>query len=400
MPLIHNPSANHGRRLEPAQVDAFGPEGVMTARRYLDLCPRHRATSLIGLPQLARSLGIGGVLIKNEGERLGLQSFKALGGAYAVIRLFHELAEQKLQRSVRLDEIFSAPVQAIARTQTVACATDGNHGRSVAAGAALLGCRAVIYVHASVSGPRIEAIRALGAQIVRVDGQYDDAVAKSMEDCRIHDWQLVSDTSWEGYERTPGIVMQGYAVSADETLEQLADRKIRATHVLLQAGVGGFAAAIAAHFEVRLGSRRPLVIVVEPDRAAAVLRSVQAARRVRIAHGEPTVMSMLECFEPSLLALRVLERCADAFLAIPDELAVRAMRALAFPQGRDPALVSGESGAAGLAGLLALLEEPAWQAQAQLTPDSQVLLFSTESATDVGAYERLVGIAPTSVINR
>ena len=111
-------------------------------------------------------------------------------------------------------------------------------------------------------------------------------------------------------------------------------------------------------------------------------------------------MSMLECFEPSLLALRVLERCADAFLAIPDELAVRAMRALAFPQGKDPALVSGESGAAGLAGLLALLEEPAWRAQAQLTPDTHVLLFSTESATDAGANERMVGIPPTSVIKR
>jgi diaminopropionate ammonia-lyase len=397
MPLMLNPSASYRRALEPAQIELFGADGVVAARRYLDSCPRHRATPLVGLAELAMSLGVGGVLIKDEGQRFGLQSFKALGGAYAVIRLVHELAGQKLGRPVRLDEIFSAPVRVIARTVTVACATDGNHGRSVAAGASLLGCRAVIYVHESVSGPRVDAIRALGAHIVRVTGSYDDAVARSMEDCRINDWQLISDTSWEGYERIPNLVMQGYAVSADEALRQLEERKVQATHVLLQAGVGGFAAAVAAHFEARLGSRRPKIIVVEPDRAACVFRSVEAACRLRVPQGEPTVMSMLECFEPSLLALRILERCADAFLAIPDELSPSAMRALAFPRGEDPALVSGESGAAGLGGLFALMEQPAWRTQLQLTPYSQVLLFSTESATDAGAYERLVGVPPAAV---
>src|SRR6185503_6617964 len=285
----------------------------------------------------------GALHVKDEGFRLGLGSFKALGGAYAVVRLVLEEATQRLGRAVHLDALDTAEVRAIAAGMTFACATDGNHGRSVAQGAALVGARSAVFVHAGVSDARVAAIARFGADMIRVAGSYDDSVVRAADVSAEQGWTVVSDTSWPGYERIPGVVMQGYTAIVREALRQIGEPP---THVFVQAGVGGVASAVAAHLAIVLGTRRPILVVVEPSRAACVFATARTGHPVRIAHGEPTVMAMLECCEPSLVAWRVLSRVADGFMTVEDADAVAVMNRLARPAGNDPAIIAGESGGA------------------------------------------------------
>ena len=322
------------------------------------------------LPWLASSLGVGAVLLKDEGGRFGLGSFKALGGAYGVRRL---LARQ------------TQPLASI----VVTCATDGNHGRAVAWGAQVFGCRAVIYLHERVSAARESAIAAYGAKTVRTPGNYDDSVRQCAEDAARNGWFVVSDTTWPGYEDVPRDVMQGYTVMVGEALAQAATTE-GPTHVLVQGGVGALAAAVLAQLWEKQGAARPFLIVVEPTRADCLYRSAQAGKRVAVTGALDTIMAGLACGEPSLLAWKILDRGADAFLAIEDEWAIQAMRRLAAPAAGDASVVAGESGAAGLAGLLALGASPKLFDQAGLDASSQVLVFNTEGATDPELYRGIV----------
>ena len=332
--------------------------------------PGYTPTPLVRLPGLARSLGLGTVLLKDESERFGLGSFKALGGAYGVRRL--------LAREGR-------PPAGI----VVTCATDGNHGRAVAWGARVFGCRAVIYLHENVSAARESAIAAYGAKTVRTTGNYDDGVRQCAEEATRNGWFVVSDTAWPGYEDVPRDVMQGYTVMVGEVLAQVAARE-RPTHVLIQGGVGGLAAAVLAHFWETQGAARPFLIMVEPKRADCLYRSAQAGKRVTITGTLDTIMAGLACGEPSILAWKILDRGADAFLAIEDEWAMQAMRRLAAPAAGDVSVEAGESGAAGLAGLLALRTEPKLFDQTGLDASSRVLVFNTEGATDPEIYSDIV----------
>jgi diaminopropionate ammonia-lyase len=277
---------------------------------------------------------------------------------------------------------------------TVACATDGNHGRSVAQGAQLVGAKAVIFVHGGVSERRVAAIARFGAHMIRVAGTYDDSVAEAARVAAAKGWTVVSDTSWPGYERIPGLVMQGYTAMIREALRQLPQPP---THVFVQAGVGGVAAAVAGHLALVLADRRPSFVVVEPARAACLYESARAGHPVRIAHGEPTVMAMLECCEPSLVAWRILSRVADAFMTVDEQEAVAVMNRLARPAGTDPAIVAGESGGAGLAGVIRAADDPHIRSALQLDGASRVFVINTESATDPERYTELVGLRPESV---
>lgn len=376
----------------------FGISAPDRVRSYLASCPRHAPTPLLSLRALAASLDCGAVLVKDEGQRFGLGSFKALGGAYAVIRIVAERVQALLGQPMDPDALTSDAVTRIARTITVCCATDGNHGRSVAAGAALMKCRAIIFLHEGVTEQRVNAIRALGAETVRVRGHYDDSVAEAKHRAAELGWHLVSDTTQDEKDSTPRIVMQGYTVLVAEALEQMAALEIEPTHVFLQAGVGGLAAAASAYLRARLGRSRPKIVVVEPDRAQCILESAKMGRPVRVPPTERTVMSMMECYEPSHPALRILMHCADAFISVPDEVAVLAMRSLAIPISDDQPIVCGESGAAGLAGLLALNANAEWRQEIQLDSRSNVLLINTETATDPILYTRLVGLTPGQVL--
>lgn len=374
----------------------LAPAATDRVQRVLRLRENATPTPLVALPGLARELGLGAVHVKDEGARLGLGSFKALGGAYALMILVLEEASRVLGREVAVAELLSGEVRAVASGMTFACATDGNHGRSVAQGAQLVGARAVIFVHAGVSEERVAAIARFGAEVRRVAGGYDDSVREAARVAEEQGWTVLSDTSWDGYERIPGLVSQGYTVLVREALDALERPP---THVFLQAGVGGFAAAVAGHLALTLGAERPHVTVVEPERAACVYASAKAGKPVTVDNSAPTIMSMLECHEPSFVALRVLDRVADGYLTVGEDLAPEAMRRLANPAPGDRPVVAGESGGVGLAGLLAALRDVEAAERIGLGGSSRVLLINTEGATDPALYESIVGRAPESVLS-
>jgi diaminopropionate ammonia-lyase len=391
--FLTNNHPDYRAQLDPVDAETLGIAAAREVERFLGHRDNHAETPLHSLPGLAAQLGLASLHIKDEGQRLGLGSFKALGGSYAVIRLVLEEASRRLGRTVDVGELHDAAVKAIAATMTFACATDGNHGRSVAQGAALVGARSVIFVHGGVSDRRVAAIARFGAEMVRVEGTYDDSVIEAARVANEKGWTIVSDTSWPGYERIPLLVMQGYTAIVHEALRQLADPP---THVFVQAGVGGVAAAIAGYLALALGDNRPRFVVVEPARAACLFETAKAGHLVKIAHGEPTVMAMLECYEPSRVAWRVLARAADAFMTVDEGDAVAAMNRLARPAGGDPVIVGGESGVAGLAGLTRAATIPELGAKLALDRSSRVLVINTEGATDPVRYAELVGLdAPT-----
>lgn len=391
--FLPNRNALHGKPLDTADAEILGIAGADTVERFLAHRDNHRETPLHALPALAGELGVGALHVKDEGFRLGIGSFKALGGAYAVFRLVLEEAGKRLGRPVDVEDLNRADVRAVAARMTFACATDGNHGRSVAQGAELAGARAVIFVHAGVSDERIAAIGRYGAEMVRVDGNYDDSVKQAAKVAAEKGWTVVSDTSWPGYERIPGLVMQGYTAIVREALRQLREPP---THVFVQAGVGGIAAAVAGHLAIVLGDARPNFIVVEPARAACVVAAARAGHVVKVAHDQPTVMAMLECYEASQVAWRVLARVADAFMTVDEDDAIAVMRRLARPAGSDPVIVAGESGGVGLAGLIRAMGEN--KADLGLDGKSRVLVINTEGATDPHRYAELVGMSSADVL--
>ena len=391
--LLLNAHPDHNRPLDPADADMLGLEAARNVERFLAYRPNHSPTPLLALPHLASQVGVAAIHVKDESQRLGLGSFKALGGSYAVIRLVLEEASRELGRTVDVNELQTPAVREIAERITVGCATDGNHGKSVAAGATLVGAKAAIFVHSGVTDERVAAIAQFGANMIRVEGTYDDSVAEAERICHENGWVVVSDTSWPGYERIPGLVMQGYTAMLQEALRELPAPP---THVFMQAGVGGLAAAVAGHFDIVFGTVRPKFIVVEPDRAACLYQSATAGQPVRIEPGAPTIMAMLECYEPSLVAWRILSRKADAFMTVSEENAADTMRQLANPGGGDPAIVAGESGAAGLTGLLHALSS-AW-VKLGLDSSSRIFVINTEGATDQARYEAIVGRSPSDVL--
>ena len=392
---LQNTLSDYGQALDPRDAGTLGRTGADAVTRILALREGNAPTPLVALPNLARDLGLASVHVKDEGQRLGLGSFKALGGAYALMRLVQAEAEQRLGHPVPAQDLLSPEIRAIAATMTFACATDGNHGRSVAQGAQLMGARAVIFVHAGVSQGRIDAIAHFGAQIMRVAGSYDASVAEASRVAGEQGWTVLSDTSWPGYEYIPGLVMQGYTAIVREALAELPEPP---THLFLQAGVGGFAAAVAGHMAVLLGADRPHVTVVDPARAACLYASAKAGRPVKVAETEPTVMAMLECHEPSLVAFRILSRIADGFMTVDEADALSVMRRLADPVAGDPPVVAGESGGVGLAGAIAVLRDPELASRIGLGANARLLVINTEGATDPALYARIIGRTPEAVL--
>lgn len=385
--FLANRLSNYRLALDPGDAETLSVEAAKEVEQFLRHRENHAVTPLHALPSLAQKLGVGAIHIKDEGLRLGLGSFKALGGSYAVIRLVLEAASERFGRAVGITALQAPEVRSVGAGMTFACATDGNHGRSVAQGAKLVGARAVVFVHSGVSEERVAAIARFGAEMVRVAGSYDDSVEEAARVADRNGWTIVSDTSWPGYERIPALVMQGYTAMVREALRELPEPS---THVFVQAGVGGVAAAVAGHLAVALADQRPKFVVVEPARAACVYESARAGRLVKIEQGDPSVMAMLECYEPSLIAWRVLSRVADGFMTVDEDDAVAAMKQLARPIGADPAIIAGESGGVGLAGLTRALANHEACAALCLGPQSRIFLINTEGATDPLRYDELV----------
>ncbi len=232
--FLLNQHTDHRAPHDASDADTLGVEVAREVERSLKHRDGHKETPLISLPGLAREIGVGSIHLKDEGHRLDLGSFKALGGSYAVIRLVLEEATRQLGRDVDVSELHIPEVETVARGMTVSCATDGNHGRSVAQGAQLVGAKCAIFVHSGVSNERIAAIARFGAQMVRVDGNYDDSVVQASQVAAQEGWITVSDTP--GYERIPRFAMQGYTALLSEALRQLSEP--RRTSSSRQASVG------------------------------------------------------------------------------------------------------------------------------------------------------------------
>ena len=353
--------------------------GFRRAKAAITAWPGYAPTPLIDLPGIA---DVAVLRIKDESTRFGLGSFKALGGAYAVGKLLAaELSRLGVARSASETELTDGRFVDYTSPITVTCATDGNHGRSVAWGAQRYHCRCIIFVHETVSAGRVDAIAEYGAAVERVRGTYDDAVRAANQAAKRHGWFVVSDTSYPGYTEIPRDVMQGYRLMADEAADQWIGPP--PTHVFIQAGVGGAAAAVSIQMRERF-TPAPLLVVVEPEHAACLLASARVGALTTVHGGLDTIMAGLACGEPSLLAWQELERAAWAFLAIPDTEAADALRLLA-----DRGLSIGESGIAGLAALRLVMTESVVRDMLRLTRDSRVLLFGTEGITDPITYENI-----------
>lgn len=370
--------------------------------------PNYAPTPLIRLDGLARELGLATILYKDEAHRFGLRSFKALGGAYAVLRVIQQrVAEQTGEspssvdlrngswqdhlphrigkRQGHLPHKSLAAHADLAQTITVTTATDGNHGRAVAWGASQFGCRAVIYIPRTCSPAREQAIASFGATVIRTSLDYDDTVRQCAADAAKNGWQVVSDTSWEGYEEIPTLVMEGHAVMAAEACEQIGSQfGAPPTHVFVQAGVGGLAGAVCGHFP------QSRFIVVEPEHAAGLFASARAGRPVRAPGEVHTVMAGLECAEVSPIAWRILDRGADFFMTIPDSAVPHCLRLLAKSPHGDSPILAGESGVAGLIALLEAARDFASRELLQLDTASRVLFFGTEGVTDEELWRDLI----------
>ena len=350
-------------------------------------------TPLRDLTGAAIRAGVARVLYKDEASRFDLGSFKALGGAYAVARLLQRLLSEQLNGPVSVDDLVSGAHTHLTRHITVACASDGNHGRSVAAGAQRFGCGCTIFLHEGVSRGREQAITGLGASVIRTSGNYDDSVREAIETSRSNGWHVVADTSNDSADEMPTLVMHGYTSLVIETLEQLRSAGgALPTHVFLQGGVGGLAAAVVSYLWEELGaSLAPIFIIVEPSRADCLYQSAINGRPTPAKGDLNTLMAGLSCGEVSRVAWPILEAGVEFFMTVQDQAAIQCMRLLHGGALGGGSVIAGESGVAGLAGLIAATRDPQSQllTRLRLNASSTVLLIGTEGATDPDIYKRL-----------
>ncbi len=302
-------------------------------RQFFESHPELKPTPLVSLPALASSLGLDALLVKDESTRFGMNAFKIAGVAYAVDRLLRG-----------------------GQAAVLACATEGNHGRAVARVARERGLRAVVYMRDSAASSRIDAIRREGADVVLVAGTYDDSVKRMAEEAGRSGFTIVSDTSWEGYETIPRAIMAGYTWLMTEAARQWSPGP-QPEVVVVQAGVGGLAGAVASWLLANFpADRKPYLICAEPAAAACVRASLSAGRPTAITPGD-TAMAGLRCGEMSPIAFPALAAAVDACVTVDEAQAEEAMRRLTGPMGGDPAIDAGPSGACGLAALVAWLAD-------------------------------------------
>ena len=374
----------------PERLEALFPRALTDAAvAEIHQWPGYAPTPLRSLDRLAGALGLGAILYKDESGRFGLGSFKALGGAYAVLRLLSD------KLGLSMAEVRTGRGQEAAGSITVTTATDGNHGRSVAWGARQAGCRCRIYIHAKVSEGRAQAMADLGAEVVRIDGNYDESVRQCARVSEENGWFMVSDTSYEGYMEIPRQVMAGYATMADEAQAQAADQEGGPiTHVFVQAGVGGLAAALAARLWMALKpasvfgheTRLPRFVIIESEYAACLMKSVRRGGPSTVKIRHETVMAGMSCGEVSLVAWEILRRAATDFVTIADSAVAPAMRMLASGAAGGGEIEAGECSVPGPVALIAVCRDQELRASMGLDAESRVLVIGSEGATDPAIY--------------
>ena len=392
MPLISadlshfsNNMADAGTLYPQQFKDIASLEKSEAAVNEISQWPNYQATPLHSLTKLAQQLNLDKIWYKDESQRFGLKSFKALGGAYAVaIQLRRRILDQTGQ-GASIEDLLSDKFDSIIKDIVISCATDGNHGRSVSWGCQMFGCPCIIYIHRDVSAARQQAMEQLGAEVIRIDGNYDASVKQADQDASSNGRIIVSDTSYPGYMEIPRDVALGYTVMLAEAVTQM--KQAVPTHVFIQAGVGGLAAAVCAYFWELWGEQRPRFIIVEPVNANCLQQSARAGKPVVVEGDLETLMAGLSCGEVSSLAWDILSSGANDFMTISEDSVASCMRLLA---SGEPSIEAGESAVAGIAAAIASREDPQMSETLGLNESSRVFVIGTEGATDPELYQQLV----------
>jgi len=321
-------------------------------------------TPLIELNKLSKELNLNKIYYKDENKRFNLKSFKALGGAYAVEKV------SKGKKDI-----------------VVATATAGNHGRSVAWGAKRLGLKCKIFISEYVSDARGQAMAALGADIIKVNGNYEKSLIECIKQSTNNNWQIVQDVAWKDYMLVPKYTMAGYSVMMKEIVDQIKNNQI--THIILQAGVGGMAGAMVAGI-ARYLDNIPITIVVEPDSAACVLESIKKGRIEKIDIKRESLMGGMSCGEVSLVPWEILKNSVKYCMSLPDDDIANTMRMLGNAVFSDEKIIAGENSAPGVISLIASCEDEKIKNKIQLNEKSNILLIGCEGDTDQEMYQKLV----------
>ena len=323
-------------------------------------------TPLENLNHLSSELQLKNIFYKDESKRFNLKSFKALGGAYAV----EKVSQNK-------------------KNITVSTATAGNHGRSVAWGAKRLGLKCKIFISEFVSESRAEAMRGFGADVFRVKGNYDNSLQECIKQSKLNGWQIVQDVAWEGYEIVPKLTMAGYSVMMKEISDQLKENKI--THIFLQAGVGGMAAAMIAGC-ARYLNNIPNIIIVEPESADCVLKAIQKNTIVKINIEKESLMGGMSCGEVSLIPWKIINTNSKYCITVPDDKIADTIKSLANCSFSNKKIVGGECATPGIISLIASCNNSKLKDKLNLNKDSQVLLLGCEGDVDEELYNKLLNI--------
>ncbi len=321
-------------------------------------------TPLIELNKLSKELNLKKIFYKDECKRFDLKSFKALGGAYAVERM------SKGNKNI-----------------VVATATAGNHGRSVAWGAKRLGLHCKIFISEYVSEARGKAMADLGADVIKIKGNYENSLIQCIKQSKENNWQIIQDVAWKDYLTVPKYTMAGYTVMMREIVNQIEQNKI--SHIILQAGVGGMAGAMIAGVAKYL-KNSPVIITVEPDSAACVLESIRSGRLEKIDIKRESLMGGMSCGEVSLVPWEILQNSVKYCISLPDDDIAKTMRLLGKASFSDQKIIAGENSAPGVIGLIASCKNKKIKEKLQLNNKSNVLLIGCEGDTDKIMYQKLV----------
>jgi diaminopropionate ammonia-lyase len=321
-------------------------------------------TPLISLNKLSEKLGLNKIFYKDESKRFHLKSFKALGGAYAVEKV------TKGNKEV-----------------VVSTATAGNHGRSVAWGSKKLGLKCKIFISEYVSEFRAEAMRSFGADVIRVKGNYDNSLKECIKQSKQNNWQIVQDVAWQDYKLVPKLTMAGYSVMMKEISEQINSQQI--SHVILQAGVGGMAAAMVAGI-ARYLDHIPQVVIVEPESAACVLESIKVGKIEKILIKKESLMGGMSCDEVSLLPWQILKNSVSHCVTVSDDCISKTVKFLANSEFSDEKIIGGECSTPGIISLVGLCNDDEIRKKINLNENSNVLLFGCEGDADEELYKKLL----------
>ena len=323
-------------------------------------CP----TPLVELNKLSKEIGLNKIFYKDESKRFDLKSFKALGGAYAVEKV------SKGNKDI-----------------VVATATAGNHGRSVAWGARRLGLKCKIFISEFVSDARGQAMAKLGADVVKVKGNYEKSLIECIKQSTEHNWQIVQDVAWKDYMVVPKYTMAGYTVMMKEIVDQINKDKI--SHIILQAGVGGMAGAMIAGI-ARYLDNIPTTITVEPDSAACVLESIRTGKIEKIDIKRESLMGGMSCGEVSLVPWEILKNSVKYCISLPDDDIAKTMKLLGNASFSDEKIIAGENSAPGVISLIASCEDQKIKEKIGLNNDSNILVIGCEGDTDQIMYQKLI----------